>query len=451
MKLTFLGAARTTTGSKTLLEEKEQKILVDCGLFQGFKEGRLKNWQPFPITPSKIDKVILTHAHLDHTGYLPLLVKQGFTGPILATAATRDLCEILLKDAGRIQEEDAKRANKYGYSKHKPALPLYTEQEAEVALKQFQTFELGRSIPLGDDLVVQASRSGHILGSCFLAFANSDTTVVFSGDLGRENNPILKSPAQIHTADWLILESTYGNRIHPKEDPVQKLGAIIRSTAKRGGSIIIPSFAVGRTQVVLWIIHELKKRGEIPDIPVFLDSPMAQDVTDLLFKYKNEHTLSKEECQALCKTAHYIQSVDESKQLHQTPYPKIIIAGSGMVEGGRVLHHIKFFGPNPINTIVFVGYQATMTRGERILRGEKEVKIHGTMVPIRCHVESLESLSSHADYEETLEWLKHFTSTPRGVFLNHGEEKGMEAFKQAIEEELGFKVIIPYDMDSFDL
>lgn len=452
MKLTFIGAARTTTGSKTLIETREKELLlVDCGLFQGFKEGRLKNWEPFPILPSKIDKVLLTHAHLDHTGYLPLLVKQGFRGKILASEATRDLAEILLRDAGKIQEEDARRANRLGYSKHKVALPLYTEEEAIETMRYFETFDFGKSIEVAKGVSLQASRAGHILGSSFLSLREGETTVLFSGDLGRKNNPVLKDPAEIQYTDILILESTYGNRLHPEEDPVEKMSKVVQATLKRGGTLVIPSFAVGRTQIVLWILYQLKKRGELNDIPIYLDSPMAQDATGIFQKYTNEHSLTKEECREVCRTAQFVKTVEESKQLHATPYPKIIIAASGMVEGGRVLHHISKYGPDHHNTILFVGYQARETRGDKILRGAREVKIFGNMVPIRAHIEAIESLSSHADLKETLEWLGNFKTPIREVFLNHGEEEGMESLKEKIEEEFGWKVTIPYSMDAFEV
>jgi metallo-beta-lactamase family protein len=451
MKLQFLGAAGTVTGSRTLIRTEDCTILVDCGLFQGYKELRERNWAGFPLSVEKIDAVVLTHAHIDHSGYLPILVRDGFKGPIYATAATRDLCGILLRDCGRIQEEDAKRANRYGYSKHKPALPLYTEEDAIHCLTRFKLLEFGKDTPLSQTLVVHASRAGHILGSAILTFRTDQETLVFSGDLGRPKNPIMHPPAQIQVADDLILESTYGNREHSDEDDEQKLGEIIRKTAKRGGVVLIPAFAVGRTQVVLYLLHQLKEKNQIPDIPIFLDSPMAQDATDIMNRHHNEHSLSPAMCHDVCSTAKYIQSAEDSKKLHAKHFPMVIISASGMAEGGRVLHHIKKYGPDHHNSIVFVGFQAPMTRGDRMLSGARDVKIHGEMIPIRAKVEFLETLSSHADYKETIDWLKGFVKPPRQVFLNHGEPEAAKSLKEKIENILGWRVVIPEYMDLYDL
>ncbi|ADI37546.1 Ribonuclease TTHA0252 [Waddlia chondrophila 2032/99] len=451
MKLRFLGAAGTVTGSKTLIETNDCAILVDCGLFQGYKELRGKNWSGFPVSIEKIHSVILTHAHIDHSGYLPILVRDGFKGDIYATPATRDLCEILLRDSARIHEEDARRANKYGYSKHKPALPLYTEEDAIRCLRQFKSLDLGIDTPLSRSLIVHASRAGHILGSAMLTFRTNEETLVFSGDLGRSKSAIMPPPAQIQVADDLILESTYGNRLHPDEDDEQKLGEIIRKTAKRGGVVLIPAFAVGRTQIVLYLIHQLKAKKQIPDIPIFLDSPMAQDATDIMLNYSNEHTLSPDLCRKVCSTAQYVQSAQDSKQLHGKHYPMIIISASGMAEGGRVLHHLKKYAPDHHNSIVFVGFQAPMTRGDRILQGAREIKIHGNMVPVRAKIELLETLSSHADYQETLSWLKGFVKPPRQVFLNHGEPAALGALKDKIIDTFGWRVTIPSYMDLYEL
>lgn len=451
MKLKFLGAAETVTGSKFLLQTTNKRILIDCGLFQGHKKYRTRNWEPFPISPSSIDAVVLTHAHLDHSGYLPILTREGFKGPIFATDATRDLCEILLRDAARIQEEDARRANKYGYSKHKPALPLYTEEDVIRCLQHFKTFAFGAEIFLGDELIVHASRAGHILGSAILTFRSEAGAIVFSGDLGRPNDPIMLHPATIQTADYLILESTYGNRLHPTISAEEELGRIITETSERGGTVLIPSFAVGRSQMILYLIYELKRKGKIPNIPVYLDSPMAQDATDIMHHHSSEHRLSKEISSHVCRIAEYVQTSDDSKRLNTLKFPCVIISASGMVEGGRVLHHIKHLGPDHHNTIVFSGFQAPMTRGERILSGAKEVKIHGTMVPIRAKIKNLESLSSHADYEEILTWLSAFTKIPRKVFLVHGEEESLEKLKEAIEERYGWNVEIPYYLEETEI
>jgi metallo-beta-lactamase family protein len=451
MKLKFIGAAETVTGSKFLLESNNNRTLIDCGLFQGYKKHRLRNWEPFPVPPSSIHSVVLTHAHLDHTGYLPILVREGFKGPIYATAATRDLCEILLRDAARIQEEDARRANKYGYSVHKPALPLYTEKEAIDAMLQFKTFGFGVDIPIGKDLVVHASRAGHILGSAILTFRSPEASIVFTGDLGRPYDPIMMHPATIHSGEYLVLESTYGNRLHPKLSAEDELGAIIRDTASKGGTVVIPSFAVGRSQTILYILYQLKKQGKIPSLPIYLDSPMAQDATMIMQQHSSEHRLSKELSSKVCSIAEYVRTTEDSKRLHKNKLPSIIISASGMAEGGRVLHHISHFGPDHHNAIVFAGFQAPMTRGERIISGAKEVKIHGSLVPIRARVENLESLSSHADADELLKWLGGFSSSPRKVFLVHGEEASLNGLKQRIEDQLGWNVAIPYYLEEVEL
>lgn len=452
MKIRFLGAASTVTGSKYLLEEQGNKFLVDCGLFQGQKELRLRNWAPFPEDPKAIKALILTHAHLDHSGYIPLLVKQGFSGPIYATAATRDLCEILLLDAGRIQEEDARHANLGRYSKHKPALPLFTEDDARNSLKLFQTVGFDEEHSLTDTWKFSLSHSGHILGSSFVTLKNDTMTLVFSGDVGRPNDLVMKPPVQIQSADYLVLESTYGDRRHPDVDVLEKLEKIINSTIEKGGSIIIPAFAVGRTQTVLYCIYKLKQEKRIPEkLPVYLDSPMAENVTDLLCRYASEHRLSTDVCAKVCATAEYVRSGDDSRAIDHLNSPAIIISASGMAEGGRVLFHLIHYGSKEENTILFTGFQAAGTRGSRILQGEKEIKIFGQMVPINARIENLDELSSHGDYEELLQWLKGFTKAPKEVFLTHGESGAAEAMKAKIEASLGWKAVVPKYLESFDL
>jgi metallo-beta-lactamase family protein len=451
LKIKFMGAAKTVTGSKYILKNEDTTLLIDCGLFQGKKEFRLRNWEAFPYPIGEIDAVVLTHAHIDHTGYLPLLCKNGFRGPIYATTATRDLAEILLRDSGRLQEEDANRANKYGYSKHKPALPLYTEEDAIRCLNQFKIMEFDQLLTFGKKIQLQISRAGHILGSVILTFRSESKNIVFTGDLGRPHNVVMKPPAMIQHADYLILESTYGNRLHPEEDPKESLGEIIRKTAKEGGTVLIPAFAVGRTQLILYLIRELKQENKIPDIPVYLDSPMAQDATDLMCKHLNEHRIPRQLCADVCHIGHYVRTHEESKALNLNKEPAVIIAASGMAEGGRVLHHIKNLGPYSRNAIVFVGFQAPMTRGERILSGEPTVKIHGEMIPIHAKIHLIENLSSHSDQHEILDWLSHFRSTPIRVFLTHGEEEAAEGLKDAIEERFDWKVTIPEYLEEFEL
>ena len=421
MKITFLGATQTVTGSKYLIQHYNKKILIDCGLFQGHKDLRLRNWAKLPVSPASIDAVILTHAHIDHSGYIPLLVKNGFKGKIFCSEATYDLCKILLPDSGFLQEEDAIRANRYNYSKHNPALPLYTEEDAEKSLKYFHPVGFGQPHYIGDELHFTFSRSGHILGSAFITLSDDTKTIVFSGDLGRTNDPVMVSPAVLQYADYIVIESTYGDRLHKETDPVEELGRIIHNTILHGGSVLIPAFAVGRTQNILYYLYQLKKQGKIPHIPIFLDSPMAINATSLLHKYKNEHKLPEKLCDEVCNIATYVRTIEDSKDIDHLTMPAIIISASGMATGGRVLHHLKYFMDSPKNTILFAGFQAGGTRGDRMIRGEKEIKIHGQMYPLKARVVNLSNVSAHADYKETLEWLKNFREAPSKAFITHGE------------------------------
>ncbi len=443
MQLTFLGATGTVTGSRYLLSVDSKEILIDCGLFQGYKELRLRNWDRFPVDPHSIDAVVLTHAHIDHTGYLPLLVKKGYQGPIYSTAATKDLCSILLPDSGYLQEEEARLANKYGYSKHKPALPLYTKEDGLRALEQFHVLPFGTSYSLFDNVSLYFKRAGHILGSSFVQFNVKDTSLLFTGDMGRSMDAVMREPETVQSVDYLVIESTYGDRLHPTTNPQTRLTEVINQTAKKGGSIIIPAFAVGRAQTILFYISQLKKTGAIPDLPVFLDSPMATNATNILCQYQDEHRLSEQQCVELCNVAKYINTPEESKKLDAYRMPMIIISASGMATGGRVLHHMKVFLQDPHSTILLAGYQAGGTRGARLVQGEKEIKIHGEMIPVRARIESLSNLSAHADYQEILSWLSKFTKPPRKVFITHGEPEASKALKSKIEEALGWSCELP--------
>lgn len=451
MEITFLGATGTVTGSKYLLTIGSKKILVDCGLFQGLKELRLRNWSKLPINPSEIDAVVLTHAHIDHSGYIPLLIKNGFKGPIYATHPTVDLCAILLPDCGHIQEEDALRANKYRYSKHHPALPLYTKEEALYALKQFEVVPFGKALAIFDDILVTWHRAGHILGASCVEIYADNTRLVFTGDMGRPNDPLMKDPATIQSADYLVTESTYGDRLHDKQNPIDKLGEIINKTASREGTILIPSFAVGRAQNLLYFLYTLKSQNRIPNIPIYLDSPMAINATNLMHQYLHEHKLSKNLCHQVCEIAQYINTPDESKEIDNKSGPKIIISASGMATGGRVLHHLKVFAPHHNNTILFTGYQAEGTRGANILAGKRAIKIHGEVIPINAHIENLTNTSAHADYEELIQWLKGFTSPPRKVFITHGEAQAALALQEHIENEFNWNTTIPKYNEKFSL
>ena len=451
MKLTFLGAAGTVTGSRYLVEAGGKRILVDCGLFQGYKPLRLRNWAPFPVPPESIDAVILTHAHLDHSGYLPLLVKQGFRGRIYCTPPTLDLCKLLLPDSGYINEEDARRANRYRYSKHDPALPLYTLADAEEALNYFHTVPFGREFRLDEEITFRFERNGHILGAAWVMFTAEKRRILFSGDIGRPHDLLMRPPVFPAAADYLVVESTYGDRRHEQTNPLDQLAEVIERTASRGGTVIIPAFAVGRAQSLMVGLHTLKTTGRIPNLPVYLDSPMAIGAADILERYLNEHRLSRELCTALAREVTYVHTPDASRQLDGNSYPKVIIAASGMATGGRVLHHLKHLAPDRRNTILFTGFQAGGTRGDRMLRGEKNIKIHGEMVPIHAEIAELDNISAHADYEEILGWLAHMPRAPIHTFITHGEPAAAAAMQAHIAERLGWNCLAPDDRQSFDL
>ncbi|WP_169569414.1 MBL fold metallo-hydrolase RNA specificity domain-containing protein [Sneathiella limimaris] len=445
MKLSFLGATGTVTGSKYLLETSDARVLVDCGLFQGLKELRLRNWARLPLDPSSIDAVILTHAHIDHSGYLPLLVREGFSGPVYCSEATADLCRILLPDSAHLQEEDANRANRYGYSKHHPALPLYTIKDAEVALTHLRPVSFGDFHSLSGELVFQLTHAGHILGAACVTVKNSQKTITFSGDLGRPEDPVMRPPAQIQQTDILLLESTYGDRLHETTAPLDQLEDVILRTIKRGGTLIIPAFAVGRAQSLLFLIHQLKEADRIPHMPVYLDSPMAISATELLHRHSSEHRLSRQTCNTMCHNVIYTKTVDQSKEIYSknNNMPSIIVSASGMATGGRVLHHLKHFIENPNNTILFTGFQAEGTRGQRILQGEKTIRIHGYDYAVNAEIQILDNLSAHSDWQEIMEWLKGFREPPQETFITHGEASAARTLKERIEAELGWKVSVP--------
>ncbi|NUQ77327.1 MAG: MBL fold metallo-hydrolase [Polyangiaceae bacterium] len=443
MEISFLGAASTVTGSKYLVTTSERRILVECGLFQGLKELRLRNWAPLPIPVHTIDAVVLTHAHMDHSGYLPSLRKQGFTGKIFCTAATLDLCGLLLRDSGSIQEEDAAYANKKGFSKHHPALPLYTQKDAEAVLHQFSTVPWEREHYLGGGISVRFSPAGHILGAAIVTLQTPEGRIVFSGDLGRMRDPIMRPPVPVAEADWLVIESTYGDRLHENADPEEQLAAVVRRVTDRGGVLLIPAFAVGRSQLMLYYLHRLKERGLFKNVPVFLNSPMAANVGEILCEYHLEHALSAVETRAVCNTARIIQDVAESRALNERRGPMIIVSASGMLTGGRILHHLKAFGHDPKNGILLAGYQAPGTRGGDLVRGAKALKIHGGMVPILAEVFTMDTLSAHADQDELMLWLRGFQSPPKTTFITHGEPPAAATLAQRIEKELGWSCDIP--------
>lgn len=451
MKLTFLGAAQTVTGSKYWLQYNQKNYLIDCGLFQGLKDLRLRNWQALPISARDIDAVILTHAHIDHSGYLPLLVKQGFRGKIYATQATTDLCKVLLPDSGFLQEEEAKHANKYGYSKHRPALPLYTQEEALTSLDYFHPVNFLEKIKLDENLFVTFYYVGHILGASFVVVEYGKRKIMFSGDVGRLQDSIMYPPVAPPSVDYLVLESTYGDRQHESSEAIEQLRNVVLKTIARGGTILIPAFAVGRAQHILYYLFLLKLENKIPDIPVFLDSPMSVDATELFYRYHEQHRLDQATAAKVCKTAQYINSVDESKRLDTLPLSKIIISASGMLEGGRVLHHLMAYAGDPKNTILLTGYQAAGTRGEALLHGKRQLRCFGEEVNVLADVVELNNMSAHADYQELTEWLKQMPQKPHKIFLTHGESHAIETFAKHIDQVLNCKCETPQYLQTIDL
>ena len=451
MKLTFLGATETVTGSKYLLEDAGRRILIDCGLFEGTKNLRLRNWAPPPFPVDTIDAVILTHAHIDHSGYLPVLARMGYRGPIYASRGTSDLCDVMLRDSARLQEEEAAFANRHGYSKHHPALPLYTLDDAQRAIKQLVPCDFDEPVRLSEQASFRLLPAGHILGAASAVIAVNGKLIAFSGDLGRFSDPIMREPTPLTHADYLVVESTYGDRLHADSDPLAELEAIFTRTFKHGGVVIIPSFAVGRAQTILHYIAQLKESGRMANVPVFLDSPMAIAVTDLYRRHLREHRLTMSQSDAIGKAATMVSTVDQSKEVTGRRGPMVVIAGSGMVTGGRVLHHLKAFGPDARNTIVLVGYQAAGTRGAALEAHSPTLKIHGEYIPIRAKVESISSLSAHADYSETLRWLSSISIPPERTFITHGEPAAADALRRRIEEKLHWRCEVPTYLEAVEL
>jgi metallo-beta-lactamase family protein len=473
ISITFFGAARTVTGSKYLVESDGKRVLVDAGLFQGLKELRERNWQDLPFAVDTLDAIVLTHAHLDHCGYLPRIVSQGFRGPVFCTQATKELCEIVLPDSGRIQEEDAHHANRGGYSKHSPALPLYRETDALRACLQLQPCGYNRVLPVAPGFDVEFINAGHLLGSSYVRMHVDGRTVLFGGDLGRFGHPVLPDPTMVAAADYLLVESTYGDRLHQQDDDGSHLADIVTATADRGGKLIIPAFAIGRVEELIYWLKRLEEAQRIPSLPVFLDSPMAiaalaryaQRVQELDPELQPEHSDDKaphdaaapeppadrrrraEQERQVCifctERFRTVASPDESRQLTASRTPAIVISSSGMAEGGRVLHHLKAALPDAKNTVLFCGYQAAGTRGRRLVDGEKSVKIHGDWVSVAARIEQVDSMSAHADSGEILRWLHGFTSPPKQTFIVHGEVTAMEALSQRIDRELGWTYKMP--------
>jgi metallo-beta-lactamase family protein len=454
MDLTFYGATSTVTGSKALVEVAGRRILVDCGMFQGFKALRERNWAPLPFDPRDLDAVLLTHAHIDHSGSLPLLTRHGYKGPIWATSATGDLCEVLLQDTAHLQEEEARYRNRHKATRHEPAEPLYTVRDAQACLSHFKRAPRDGVLELGDGVRVKFSRAGHILGASSVLIEQDGPeggSLLFSGDLGRDDDLTMLPPETGQVADWVVVESTYGDRLHTEVDPTDKLGDVIRRTAARGGVVLIPAFAVGRTQSLLYTLYRLKQAGAIPDLPVVLDSPMGISATDIFNRHGGEHRLTAEECHGIAHMTRFVRDVDESQALNRQRYPMVIIAGSGMVTGGRVLHHLAWYGPHSRHSVVLSGFQAGGTRGASLAEGAKAVKLFGEYVPIRAEVLQIEGLSAHADQAGLLHWLGALGRAPQEVFINHGEPAAADALRLKVRESLGWHARVPDYRETFRL
>jgi metallo-beta-lactamase family protein len=450
MKITFLGASQEVTGSKYLVEQDTTKLLVDCGLFQGTYKTTQRNWNKFPLDPARIDAIVLTHAHIDHTGYIPLLVKNGFKGPIYCSQATFELCKILLLDNGNLQEEATKRYNERTAGKRPAEQPLYTANDANYSLRFFQVIDYEKQLKIGA-FTIWLIRCSHILGSTFVVVSNGKTTLSFSGDLGSPNQLIMKAPAYIERTDYLVLESTYGDRLHEEGDPIAVLGKEINKTVERGGVILIPAFAVGRTQTILYCLYQLQQKKSIPAIPIFLDSPMAISVTQLFCTFKDDYTLPVSLCKEILGVATPTPTVEDSKRLDHLNGPAIIIAGSGMLGGGRMMHHLPTYISDPKNTVLLVGYQAEGGQGYNLVKGANELHLFGQTYQVQAEIKIINLFSAHADYNEILEWLSHLKAAPKKIFLTHGELEAAQSLKKKIEDRFGWLVIIPKYQESFDL
>ncbi len=459
VRVKFLGATGTVTGSRFLLDIDGFRLLFDCGLFQGLKELRLRNWEPFPVSADSIDAVVISHAHIDHTGYLPRLVREGFNGPIYCTRPTADLMEIMLLDAAKLQEEEASFASSKGYSKHEKPLPLYSTEDAQAVFPLLERYDYGQRISINDRIDIVYRDAGHLLGSAitelYIKGDSQTKKVVFSGDLGRNKDAMLRPPSVIEEADVLFIESTYGNKANPALDPEGDLERIVKETFERKGVVLIPAFAVGRTQVLLYYFHQLMEKDRIPDVPVYIDSPMAISATYLYYRYPEYHKVKFNQSEFARKLETnmlmFVKTSKHSKTLNEIKSNAIIISSSGMMTGGRILHHLYHRLPNPQDTVVIAGYQAEGTRGRKLVDKEPAIRIFGEDVPVRCKVENMTSLSGHADKDELFLWMRNFKKAPKMVFTVHGEKEQIETYSKAIRKELGWNVVQPVYLESVDL
>jgi metallo-beta-lactamase family protein len=443
-RIHFLGASGTVTGSKFLLEVFGKNILIDCGMFQGLKELRELNWQKFKFPPAEIDLVLLTHGHLDHTGALPRLVKEGFDGEIQGTSPSLAIAEIILTDSAKIQQEDAEKANKEHYTIHEPALPLYNEEDVTKTIKLFKTVKPGEWYAFDENIKYRFRPNGHILGSTYIELEIGKKIFIFSGDIGQENDLLLKPPLKPERADYLFLESTYGDRLHPDEDPGKILQTAIEKTLEKQGILIIPSFAVERLQSLMYHIYKLREKNLIPDIPLYIDSPMGHEVLKVFSRFLSWHKLSNEEFRSMRKTFRIITNYRDTWKTIEDTEPKVVIAGSGMVTGGRVLTYLRFFIEDPRTTILLAGYQAEGTRGRQIQEGLPEIKIFGKYHKLKAAVQNINSLSAHADQQGLLNWLTEIKDAPQRTFLIHGENKAADVLRVKIRDRLGWKAEIPH-------
>lgn len=450
-RLTFLGATGTVTGSRYLIEAAGKRLLIDCGLFQGYKTLRLRNWAEFPVDPASIDAVLLTHAHLDHSGYLPRLIDEGFNGLIWCTPATRRLCGILLPDSAHLLGEEADYANRKGTTKHRPARPLYDVNSANKALRHMHHWDFDHPFEPVPGVIASFRNQGHILGAAAITLSYQDVRLTFSGDIGRPNDPVMRAPSPPAASDWIVTESTYGDREHPKGDLKQELCSALKPVLQRGGVAVIPAFAVGRAQSLLHVIAQLQEEGALPPAPVYLNSPMATDVTSLYRQYSGQLILDDAALERLRRNTKIVNSAEESKELNRRKGPMVIVSASGMVTGGRVLHHLVAFAPNPLNAIVLCGFQAGGTRGALLAAGERHIRIYGQDIEVKAEVKQLSSASAHADASEIIAWLRSTPNKPRAVFVTHGEPSAADSLRIRIERELGWNAIVPDFEASVDL
>lgn len=451
MKIKFIGGAGTVTGSKTLIESNGIRILVDCGQFQGIKSLRELNWQPLPILPSTIDFVLLTHGHLDHCGWLPRLVDQGFKGKIYCTSPTAAITKLILLDSAKIQEEEANKANEGHYSKHEIAEPLYNLKQAEAVFPHFRVIKNNEQIPLVAEISAVFTNSGHIIGACSIILNLENKTLVFSGDIGRDNDLLMFPPIKPKKADYIFLESTYGNRLHPETDTKAELEMYINNTVQKGGTIIIPSFAVERAQTIMYLLWQLKTEGKIPNIPYIIDTPMGIKVLDIFENNRKWHKLHEQDYVAMCQMFTMISDYQETIETIYNKEPKVVIAASGMITGGRVLSYLERYIGLPETTIIIIGYQAEGTRGRKLLEGEKEIKIYGKFYDVKANILEIEGLSAHGDQKDLLNWLSELENTPKKVFLVHGENEAFEELAIKINEKYGFDCVIPQMNQEFEL